>query len=406
MSYPTKMGIFIPSGEQFNYFTGIKVRYEIIFLTSELLKLNPDMKTIQTWLAIISLSLFYLSAAAGEKCKSTSGCLPDYPLPEGVSAPFAGFVGDWLLVAGGCNFPDTPAAQGGTKVYYSQGYALDINAPSPQWIPLPDLPFPVAYGASVETPKGLVCIGGMNADSCLTQVWRITQDNKQEFRIESLPSLPEAIDNASATRIGNRIYVTGGNQLQDKNSLYTLNPETDSVWTRLAAYPGPRRVQPILTAENNTLFLAGGFQAFPESKTCILSTDMLEYDLSTGQWKEGAQLPSEKNGHPRCLAGGTGVSVKGLLILTGGINYNIFRTALEGKSGASYMLHEPEWYQFNDDLLLFDTRKKTWKTLYDIPGMARAGGILLQHNHILYMVCGELKPGIRSPQISTYKLKE
>lgn len=70
------------------------------------------------------------------------------------------------------------------------------------------------------------------------------------------------------------------------------------------------------------------------------------------------------------------------------------------------MLHEPEWYQFNDDLLLFDTRKKTWKTLYDIPGMARAGGILLQHNHILYMVCGELKPGIRSPQISTYKLKE
>lgn len=104
MSYPTKMGIFIPSGEQFNYFTGIKVRYEIIFLTSELLKLNPDMKTIQTWLAIISLSLFYLSAAAGEKCKSTSGCLPDYPLPEGVSAPFAGFVGDWLLVAGGCNF--------------------------------------------------------------------------------------------------------------------------------------------------------------------------------------------------------------------------------------------------------------------------------------------------------------
>ena len=37
---------------------------------------------------------------------------------EGVSAPFAGMLGDILVVAGGCNFPDKPAAGGGIKKYY------------------------------------------------------------------------------------------------------------------------------------------------------------------------------------------------------------------------------------------------------------------------------------------------
>lgn len=77
-----------------------------------------------------------------------------------------------------------------------------------------------------------------------------------------------------------------------------------------------------------------------------------------------------------------------------------------GKAGKDYLQHSPEWYRFNDDLLLFDFQKGTWKILYDIPGMARAGGILLHHNHTLYMICGELKPGIRSAQITTYPLNK
>nr|MDE5638509.1 hypothetical protein [Odoribacter sp.] len=37
---------------------------------------------------------------------------------QGVSAPYAGMSGDRLVVAGGCNFPGVPAAEGGEKVYY------------------------------------------------------------------------------------------------------------------------------------------------------------------------------------------------------------------------------------------------------------------------------------------------
>lgn len=59
--------------------------------------------------------------------------LPDYPITKGISAPFAGFIKNWLIVGGGCNFPTTPAAKGGKKAYYNQCYALDIHATSPRW---------------------------------------------------------------------------------------------------------------------------------------------------------------------------------------------------------------------------------------------------------------------------------
>ena len=41
---------------------------------------------------------------------------------HGVSAAFAGRVGGKLLLAGGANFPDKPAAEGGKKAYYDLAY--------------------------------------------------------------------------------------------------------------------------------------------------------------------------------------------------------------------------------------------------------------------------------------------
>ena len=46
---------------------------------------------------------------------------------QGVSAPFSGVVGDKIVVIGGCNFPDVPAAEGGSKQYYGNIYIYDGN---------------------------------------------------------------------------------------------------------------------------------------------------------------------------------------------------------------------------------------------------------------------------------------
>lgn len=85
---------------------------------------------------------------------------------QGVSGAFAGYIPkgfsvphDRVLVAGGCNFPDVPAAEGGQKVFYTDIYAIALDGKETWWR-AGSLPCALAYGASVTTPEGLVCLGG------------------------------------------------------------------------------------------------------------------------------------------------------------------------------------------------------------------------------------------------------
>lgn len=363
--------------------------------------------SIKRRLLIWSILILQSAISMAQSLRQQSLEIPDYPLSAGVSAPFAGFIHDWLIVGGGCNFPNKPAAAGGEKVYHNQCYALNVRSACPQWLQLPELPYPVAYGCAVETPQGLVCIGGANADSCITNVFRIEEDTiLQKFTIKALPPLPEAIDNGSATLMNNCIYITGGNQANKKNALYKLELTKDATWQRQSSYPGPQRIQPILTNDGHKLYLIGGYQAPSDSVGSILSHDILCYVPSTDNWQYESDIPAEEDGEKRCMVGGSGIHTSNCLILTGGVNYSIFKKAIDGHADKDYLVHGPSWYQFNDDILFLDLKHRKWTIHPNVPGMARAGGILLQHHDFLYMVCGEIKPGIRTPQITTYPLKK
>lgn len=175
-------------------------------------------------------------------------------------------------------------------------------------------------------------------------------------------------------------------------------------WKRLTDYPGYRRVQPVVLAASGEVYLIGGYDFSMETQKCVLSVDMLRYDIASGEWSTCDVLVPEKGGAQRCMVGGSGVVSDGNLILAGGVNYSVFKQAMEGKAPEDYMMRAVDWYRFNDDILLYDLIGKNWRVMYDVQGMARAGGILLEHDHLLYMVCGELKPGIRSPQITLFSL--
>lgn len=357
-----------------------------------------------------TITALLLASLAGSSCTGKKPlprtAVPDYPITKGVSAPFAGFIGDWLIVAGGCNFPDTPAAEGGRKAYYREIYAYNTADPEAQWIRQTDLPFAVAYGASVETPDGLVCIGGMNADSLITTVVRIEPTERPDsFALSRLPALPAPVDNGAATRTGNRIYLTGGNQKDEAQKLYTLSPAEENCWTELSEYPGHGRIQPTLLSDGeNGLYLCGGYAS--KNDTCFLAEELLRYDTDSQIWTVDSRLPADRHGAPRCFVGGSGTTCKGRLILTGGVDYQIFKNAIEGRAPADYMKKAPEWYRFNSDLLLYDTDAREWQTVEGPKDLARAGGILLRKGDTLYMVCGETKPGVRSNRIVTYTLPD
>ena len=334
-----------------------------------------------------------------------SHSVPRHPISQGISAPFAGFVDHTLLVGGGSNFPDVPAAQGGTKVYYQDIYALTPQSSAASWVKVAQFPHPVAYGAMVETPSGLVCIGGNNAHTSLSTVFLISPKGKGQFAVENLPALPVAIDNACAALLDSTLYVTGGNQSSPSapsaHGLYAYRLGADS-WQLLSHYPGPTRLQPVMGASQGQLYLFGGFQPASPQAPSVVSSSYLVYNLSTGQWSQPHPLPLDADGQPRALVGSSLAVSGSSFLIAGGVNYSIFQSALQQTAGPDYMHHQPEWYRFSKDLLLFNPATADWHVVSQVAGFNRAGGILLHHHDWLYMVCGELKPGIRTDEISVH----
>lgn len=347
-----------------------------------------------------------LCSGCGGSAVSTPA-LPDYPVTGGVSAPFAGCIGERLIVSGGCNFPDIPAAEGGKKVFYADTYGLRLSNPGAQWMPLTPLETPTAYGAGVQVPYGLVCAGGQNDRSSLSTAFLLQWDESARQLVTSaLPSLPVTIDNAGGAYTGGKVIVTGGNQTDRGQGVFALDLNRPDGWQRLCDYPGPRRVQPIVLADEQALYLIGGFDAMQQEGTSELSTNVLRYDLGSGEWTEETQLPLDAEGVPRCLVGGSGVYADGCLILAGGVNHDIFRQAVEGKAPKDYLKKPREWYKFNRDVLVYHLQERRWTT-HPLPvGTDKAGGVLVRRGNTLYMVCGETKPGIRTQEVFSFSLKE
>lgn len=349
--------------------------------------------------SLLSGLLFYACRGVSEKHS-----FPNYPVSDGVSAPFAGFIGDYMLVGGGCNFPDIPAADGGKKKFYKEAYLIPVDTQDKAWKQVKDLPLPLAYGASAEVHDGLICIGGMNADSVTTQVFRIRLDKTtNDVVYENLPSLPEAIDNAAAVCLDGKVYVVGGNSETGNNSFYVFHPQSGS-WLKLKDYSGYQRVQPVLLASGKTLYLAGGFAFDKEKKQCHLSPDMIPYNIESGEWGDAIPFPEKEDGRHYAISGASGVSAGGKLYMTGGVDFDIFKGAMEGKAPADYMKKPSEWYRFNKDVLVYDVSKEEWKVYADVEGMNKAGGVLLRKREKMYMVCGEIKPGVRTSEIKVMNL--
>ncbi|MFK2323775.1 cyclically-permuted mutarotase family protein [Bacteroides fragilis] len=346
----------------------------------------------------------------------------------GVSACYAGIYQGELLIAGGCNFPETPAAEGGKKKFYQGIYAADASADSVfVWRKVGQLPVAAAYGVSVSTPRGIVCVGGSNENGSLSTVYRLSlSDDKQAVIVDTLPSLPCTMDNMSGSVVDYTLFVAGGNvNGKPSNGLYCLNlgnPETG--WQQLPDFPGAPRVQPVCVGSVKRMrhfYICGEvFRAF-DGRSATLSTDGYCYSPSLQQWQP-VSTPIGSDSVPVALGGGAGIALTDSLILcTGGVNKDIFLSALQReemmkaavtggnqvavdslKSEAkTYMLHPAEWYRFNDRILIYNTRRDKWEEAVRSQDVARAGAALTTgQGQTFFNINGELKPGIRTPEIA------
>ena len=326
---------------------------------------------------------------------------PGYSL--GVSACYAGQIGDYIVMAGGCNFP-TP----GNKTYYAGIYAAPLDNAVLRWQLVGFLPEPAAYGATIASGDSLLFVGGNNNDHSLNTVYSIHLNaDGDRAEVRRMADLPCTVDNMAAAIDRGNVYIVGGNQ-NGKPSAGVLMADIKTenyVWSNLCTMPSSPRVQPVCAANNGKLYVWGGF--FADGEKSVVSTDGVCLDTTvpyTDKAWTSIEGPRSAKGEPMTLSGGVAWTDGSKVFATGGVNKDIFLDAISGRyeriKKADYLLQPIEWYSFSGNLYELDLVTLKWKpTRFADKALARAGAMTVPTTLGTFYIGGELKPSVRTPQI-------
>lgn len=351
---------------------------------------------------------------------------------EGVSAPFAGAIGPNIIVAGGCNFPGTPAAEGGAKVFYNDIYKLNTaNKGILNWEKVGQIPAALAYGVSVTLPDGVACIGGTDGKHSTAMAFVLKMENGGTMNRTALPDLPVALDNMAGAFGGGYIYVAGGqSDGQLRNAAFRLAYPEGKQWETLPDFPGEARLQPAAAVQNNAtgpcFYIAGGYAPATAEVRAKVHTDGLLYDPKRNEWRKTAAIVPHGRSESMALVGAQAVSSGcAHIVFVGGVNKQVFEDALnrpfeiERLKNADdaenvlskltlaqneYLRHDAAWYHFNNELLIYHTITDTWVTESQSPLLARAGAGLVKSGKEWIVIDGESKPGVRSADVTAVEM--
>ncbi len=274
-----------------------------------------------------------------------------------------------------------------------------------EWKQVGQLPVASAYGVTISTEKGLICVGGTTAARSLSDVFLLSLQ-EDILVTDTLPSLPVTIDNMAGALIGDLLYIVGGNVNGVPSAdMYSLDlSNMDKGWQKEPGVPGEPRVQPVCAAQGGKLYVWGGFAPAADGREATLSVDgyVFSGDESVDFGSDSGRIKKEKAFHWEVeqpfLWG------EEAILCIGGVNKDIFLKALQGiYSGKEYLSHPAEWYQFNKNLLLYYPAKDEWSSLGEYEQGARAGAVMVADGVYAYIINGELKPGIRTNEINRIK---
>lgn len=317
--------------------------------------------------------------------------LPDLPEPLGVAGPYAGVSNDALIIAGGAHFR-VPLFEGGEKVWTDSIYVLQKNPDDTYlWHTGYKLNRPLAYGVSVATDDSVVCIGGCDANRCYAEVFSLHwADGKIEQ--DCLPTMPKPCAFTSASRIGNTIYVAGGQTrptataaMKNFWALDLSSPQPK--WQELEPWPGPARILPVAAACDGAFYLFSGCELLPDQDgkaTRRYLTDAYRFEQGRG-WKRIADLPQAVAAAPNPAV----VYGQAHIIILGGddgANSNRIWELKEAHPG------------FSRDILVYHTITDTWTKMGTLPA-AHVITPAVQWDNSIIIPSGEILPGTRSPEI-------
>ncbi len=319
--------------------------------------------------------------------------LPDLPESLGVAGPFAGSHKDALIIAGGANFAKPIWAT--EKQWTQQIHVLAKEKGSYTWHDGGLLKKPIAYGASVTTKNGIVCMGGNDGSQTFRDVFLLQWDPiGKKTKTIIYPSLPEPCAYGQAALVGTTIYLAGGQKGPDldstMNNFWSLdlshaNVPEDFQWETLKTWPGESRAFNLTVTQHNgyddCIYVISGRREF-EGATQFLK-DVWEFTPRTKIWRSRAALP-------RCVMAGTGIAIgHSHIFVLGGADGSLFFKADDLKDAHP---------GFPKEALAYHTITDTWTSAGTMPANHVTTTALKWGSRII-IPSGEVRPRVRSPKI-------
>ena len=342
---------------------------------------------------------------------------------KGVAGAFSGIVHNKLIVAGGCYFPDKMPWDGGVKKFEDKIYAFELGEEPLQAIPMAfRLPEPVAYGVSITLPEGILCIGGNGPDQCTSKVFLMKWDEQSADLIKKdYPDLPVPLSFATAILLDRFVYVSGGSSHIDGketfNHFYGLDLSKSSTqtfkWEKLPSYPGISRILSVGVVQSDSvrkcLYLFSGRNVTDPDNPVVLK-DGVKYDPVLQKWD--VVKTKSKEGFP-VMAGSAFAYGSDDIVFIGGAPDSTYLQAqhlaialAKATVGSNQDQIKSELIRFNNSHMGFSSRIRIYNT---VGGGISSGGCFsglcpvttsaIPYRNGAIVACGEIKPGVRTPDI-------
>lgn len=348
-----------------------------------------------------------------------------------------------LVMAGGCNFPDRPAREGGAKRYYSEIYIADYlgafnlacetkaSELDMEWKLVGHLPHPTAYAAFQRYDDKLIVAGGQSAAGDLSDAYMIQLRDRHSVEITPLPSLPEPRSGMALALIENVLYLIGG-RVNGKlsNTVLSLDlSRPQKEWREETPYPHSPFLKLVAMTnqdESNTssggpyLGVMGSFTGVDEPDQRVQAdVTYMTYTPQTKQWQTYKIEPDD----PIAAHGfGGGYALRCEAGFSGGVRADLFVTALQREKDLkaakakgnrrlvkklqaeqrAYLSHDPAWYGFCSEWYSFDRSRGRGEAKSGFHFNGRADAVYLDRSSSMMdgmLIGGETMPGVRTPSI-------
>ena len=397
-------------------------------------------------LLLLAVGTSYGTIHAQEEVRIFKSKTPqlDSAYAKGVSGHIAGeLLPGQLVIAGGCNFPDRPAREGGAKRYYSEIYLADYldamyaacEAKASEldmgWKLVGHLPQPTAYAALQQYFGQLIVAGGQSEAGELRDAYIMELSDSLGVEIIPLPSLPEPRSGMASALIGDVLYLIGG-RVNGKlsNTVLSLDlrrPQKE--WREETPYPHSPFLKLVAMTnqdESDTssgvpyLSVMGSFTGVDEPDQRVQAdVTYMTYTPQPKQWQTYKIAPDD----PIAAHGfGGGYASGGEASFSGGVRADLFVTALQREKDLkaakakgshqlveklqaeqrAYLSHDPAWYGFCSDWYSFDKSRGRGEAKSEFHFDGRADAVYLDRYSCAMagmLIGGETMPGVRTSRI-------